>query len=86
MPLLPPTTPTLPILYQPLDILLPCLSGQPAAQTLKLLRKICKDSLDSSETFSVTYSPLSSPEGPNHLFTLKPYYWEVEPGVWGTSC
>ncbi|RXK37503.1 hypothetical protein M231_05224 [Tremella mesenterica] len=63
-------------------ILTPCLEDNPAPHTLKLLEKLCKNYIGSDEVFSVTYSPLLCPEGKNYLYTLKPYWWEVEPGHW----
>ncbi|EIW71319.1 hypothetical protein TREMEDRAFT_67696 [Tremella mesenterica DSM 1558] len=63
-------------------ILTSCLEDNPAPHTLKLLEKLCKNYIGSDEVFSVTYSPLLCPEGKNYLYTLKPYWWEVEPGHW----
>ena len=63
-------------------ILVPRLTEPPAA-TVKLLERMSKNFLQSDDAFSVTFSPVLCPEGKNYLFTLKPYWWEVEPGKWG---
>ncbi len=74
---------SLPIPKQPLDILLPfppAISHTPLSfSTAKSLLK----HLESTEAYSVTFSPILCPEGKNHLFTLKPYYWKVAPNPWG---
>ncbi|WVQ83355.1 hypothetical protein IAT38_005494 [Cryptococcus sp. DSM 104549] len=77
---------SVPIPDHPLEILTPApiSTPPPSAHTLSLLRQLCDTHVHfaSDETYSVTNSVLLCPEGKNHLFTLKPYYWETEPGVW----
>lgn len=65
-------------------ILTPDLNGSPDAATLRVLTELVKREIDSKEVYTITNCDYVSPEGPNHLFTIKPYYWEVEPGKWGT--
>ncbi|WVO16527.1 DNA phosphorothioation-dependent restriction protein DptG [Cryptococcus depauperatus] len=66
----------------PLEILTPLLTSHPTPQALQHLRDLCDELLANDETFSVTFSKIPCPEGKNHLFTLKPHYWEIEPGKW----
>jgi hypothetical protein len=72
--------------YHPLDIIIPLPETEPTDECLELLRKLCTELLDLSDTYSVTFSAITCPAGKNYLFSLKPHYWETEPGVWGTSC
>jgi len=53
--------------------------------TARLLERLVRRILNSSADYSVTYSPLLCPQGPNWLYTLKPYYWTVD-GKWGEQC
>ncbi|WVQ76051.1 hypothetical protein IAR50_005687 [Cryptococcus sp. DSM 104548] len=73
---------SLPVPFQPSAILTPQPSSTPSPAALQSLLPLAKTILNNDETYSVTFSKLLCPEGKNHLFTLKPYYWEVEPGVW----
>ncbi|OXC70416.1 hypothetical protein AYX13_00891 [Cryptococcus neoformans] len=73
---------TLKIPNKPAEILTPFPRPDPSPEGLKVLRQICRKAVESDEVYSVTFSDLLCPEGKNHLFTLKPYYWEVEPGKW----
>lgn len=74
---------TLKIPNKPAEILTPFPRPDPSPEGLKVLRQICRKAVESDEVYSVTFPDLLCPEGKNHLFTLKPYYWEVEPGKWG---
>lgn len=65
-------------------ILTPDLNSAPNEATLTLLGEMVKYHLDSEEVYTITNCDYVSPEGPNFLFTIKQYYWEVEPGRWGT--
>ncbi|WVN89459.1 uncharacterized protein L203_104682 [Cryptococcus depauperatus CBS 7841] len=64
------------------NILTPFPRPDPSPQGLKMLRQICRKQVESNEVYSVTFSEILCPEGKNNLFTLKPYFWEVEPGRW----
>lgn len=79
MPLSIPSSP--PLILTPL-IRHPAAPRIPAV-VLALLRKSCEKLIRSDTTFSVTFSPLLCPAGKNFLWTLKPYWWEVNPGQWG---
>ena len=78
-------TTTLPVPKHPLEILIPFPAQPTNPITRQILLDICNKYIDSTEIFSVTFSPLLCPENRNHLFTLKPYLWEVKPGCWGES-
>lgn len=68
-------------------ILTPELNAKPDQTTLALLKRRVERDLASVEVYTITDCDYVSPEGPNYLMTIKPYYWEVEPGKWGErSC
>ncbi|WVQ83356.1 hypothetical protein IAT38_005495 [Cryptococcus sp. DSM 104549] len=71
---------TLSIPKKPVEILTPFPRPDPTPEGVKLIKQICRKAVESDEVYSVTYSKLFCPEGKNHLFTLKPYYWETQPG------
>ncbi|ODO09707.1 hypothetical protein I350_01922 [Cryptococcus amylolentus CBS 6273] len=73
---------SLPIPFQPSVILTPQPSSTPTPAALRALLPLAKDILKNDVVYSVTFSKMLCPEGKNYLFTLKPYYWEVAPGVW----
>lgn len=66
-------------------VLIPDLNPSPDEATLKLLKDLVQSEMASEEVYTITNCDYVSPEGPNYLFTIKPYYWEVEPGKWGKS-
>ena len=61
-------------------ILTPRSSSHP---DLHLVKQLCVKAIESDETYSVTFSSIRCPVDDRYLFTLKPYFWEVKPGVWG---
>lgn len=63
----------------------PLANATPSPAACKLLQNVCKQTISKGETFSVTNSPMTCPADKNYLFTVKPYFWDTEPGsgCWG---
>lgn len=69
-----PDLPLLPTAHEPLN-----------NEAVKRLKQLCDKEVKSGETYTVTNSPITCPEGKHFLYTLKPYWWETKPGCWGKS-
>ncbi|ODN94340.1 hypothetical protein L198_05197 [Cryptococcus wingfieldii CBS 7118] len=75
---------TLNIPNKPSEIItpFPVSPNGPSKNALKVLGQILRKATEANEVYSVTFSEVLCPEGKNHLFSLKPYFWEVAPGKW----
>lgn len=66
----------------------PAGATQPNQTASTLLRQVADSAVKSSETYTVTNSPVCCPAGAgkNELYAIRPYIWEVRPGAFGASC
>lgn len=67
-----PDLPLLPTAHEPLN-----------NKAIERLKALCDKETKSGETYTVTNSPITCPQGKHYLYTLKPYWWETKPGCWG---